>query len=77
MDAIPKEAALQLCADIRRANRGRWYTFNGLWCWGCVNSSGGDPAKMCVSSRTDYRGCLQVNERFDRQSGGANRQPPS
>ncbi len=63
---IPKEVALALCAKIRSENRGKWYTFNGLWCLGCAKFSGGDPAKMCVSNAPDCRGCLQVNARYDR-----------
>jgi len=27
MDAIPRETALQLCAEIRQENRGKWYRF--------------------------------------------------
>ncbi len=66
MGAIPQEIAWQLCAEIRRANRGKWYTYNGLWCWGCVTFSKNVPAKMCVSNEGGYRGCGQVNARYDR-----------
>ena len=66
MEAIPKDIAWQLCAEIRQANQGKWYTYNGLWCWGCGTFSKHDPAKMCVSNRADYRGCAQVNARYDR-----------
>lgn len=64
---IPREIALRLCGEIQRHNRGKWYTFGGLMCWGCVRFSDGDPARMCVSSQADYRGCLQVNARYDRE----------
>jgi hypothetical protein len=66
-NAIPKETALQLCAEIRQEVRGKWYTFAGLQCWGCATFSKGDPAKMCVSSRPDFRGRALVNARYDRQ----------
>ena len=65
MEAIPKEVALKLCAEIREENRGKWYTFAGFQCRGCLKFSKGDPAKMCVSSRDDYRGCNLVNKRCD------------
>lgn len=68
MAAIPEERARQLCAEIRQKNHGKWYTFNGLWCWGCVRFAKGDPAKMCFSNSQDFRGCAQVNARYDRQS---------
>ncbi|MCL5027007.1 MAG: hypothetical protein M1531_11040 [Chloroflexi bacterium] len=68
MDAIPRETALQLCAEIRVKNQGKWYTFNGLWCWGCSRFTGGDPAKLCFSSRPDNRRCAQINARYDRRA---------
>lgn len=63
---IPYETALRLCDLIRYENRGKWYTFGGLMCWGCVRFSKGDPAKMYVSGQSDNRGCIQVNRRYDR-----------
>lgn len=64
--AIPLEIALQLCAEIQQANRGKWYTSGGMMCRGCVRFSHGDPAKMCFSNRPDNRGCYQVNARYER-----------
>ncbi len=64
---IPKEKALELCLEIRQENRRKWYTPAGMMCRGCLTFSKGDPAKMCFSSRPDYRGCYQVNARYDRQ----------
>ncbi len=66
-NAIPRDVAFQLCAEIRQAYRGKWYTFAGWQCWGCATFSKGEPARMCVSSRADYRGCNLVNSRYDRQ----------
>lgn len=66
--AIPKEVAYQLCAEIRRQFGGKWWTFAGMQCWGCVTFSKGDPAGMCVGSRADYRGCNLVNARHDSQA---------
>ena len=67
VNAIPKEVAFQSCAEIRQQYHGKWYTFTGLQCLGCTIFSKGDPAKMCVSSRTDFRGCNLVNTRYDQQ----------
>ena len=64
MDAIPRDTAFQLCAEIRQQYRGKWYTLAGMQCAGCSFFSKGDPAKMCVSSRPDYRGCNLVNARY-------------
>ena len=67
---IPEDVATRLCAEISAANRGKWYTFNGLWCWGCVTFTGGDPAKRCFYHPPDFRGCAQVNARYDRSATG-------
>lgn len=65
MSAIPSELAQQLCAEIRAANRGKWYAFNGLQCWGCARLSG-DAARRYFVRRPDNRGCAQVNARYAR-----------
>jgi hypothetical protein len=64
--AIPRAAAMQLCTKIRQKHSCKWYSLTGLQCWGCTTFSKGDPAKMCFSSRPDYRGCNLVNTHFDR-----------
>lgn len=69
MEAIPRDVALQLCAEIRDQYRGKWWTLAGLQCWGCWTFTQGDAAKMCVSSRPDNRGCNLVNARYDQQRG--------
>jgi hypothetical protein len=66
-NAVPREVAARLCERIRHEQRSRWYTFNGLWCWGCATFAGGDVAKRCWASREDGRGCAQVNARYDRE----------
>jgi hypothetical protein len=63
---IPRETALQLCTDIRTQYQGKWYTLAGMQCLGCLAASKGDLAKMCVSSRSDYRGCNLVTARYKR-----------
>ncbi len=68
-NAIPKETAERLCVEIREQNRGKWYTYNGLWCLFCAKFTGGDTTKMCFSNGPNYRGCMQVNKRFDLQQG--------
>lgn len=67
MDAIPRDVALQLCAEIREKNRGKWYSFARMQCRGCMKFSKGNPDKMCVSSREDYRGCNLVNKLYNRK----------
>ena len=64
-DAIPRETALGLCREIRQQNRARWYTLNALRCLRCTLFSGDDLDKRCFASKPDYRGCGQVNIRFD------------
>jgi len=61
-EAIPREVAIQLCAEIRQEKEHKWFS----QCWGCVKFSKGDFAKMCASSRTDYRGCNLINELYDK-----------
>lgn len=68
VNAIPKDTAFQLCAEIRQEYGGKWYTFAGMQCWGCVFFSKGDLAKMCVGSRSDYRGCNLVNARYKQRA---------
>ena len=34
--AIPKDVAFQLCAEIHQEYGGKWYTFAGWQCWGCL-----------------------------------------
>jgi hypothetical protein len=63
---IPAEIALKLCQEIRKKNRGKWYSFYGVWCNMWVKFSKGDVAKLCFSSRADNRGYGQVNGRWDK-----------
>jgi hypothetical protein len=58
---IPKDMALQLCAEVRLQSPGKRYPFAGMQCWGCTTLAKGDPASMCVSSRPGYRGRNLVN----------------
>ncbi len=66
---IPKDTALELCAEIRQKYGGKWWTLAGMQCWGCTTFSKGDPAKMCVASRPDYRGCNLVTARYMNRVG--------
>ncbi|CAG0947197.1 hypothetical protein ANRL1_03799 [Anaerolineae bacterium] len=65
MRPIPREVAWELCAEIRDENRDKLYTFAGMWCWGCRTFTKGNLNAMCVSRRSDFRGCAQVNARFE------------
>lgn len=62
---IPREEAYAICAQLRKEHSGKWYTFDGLMCWGCEKFSHGDPDRMCVSGQSGYRGCIQINRRYD------------
>lgn len=62
---IPREVALQLCAEIRQAERAKWFSAAHWQCWGCVRFSRGDLAKMCMGSQPNFRGCVLINARFD------------
>lgn len=66
-NAIPKETAFQLCAEIREQYRGKWWTLAGMQCMGCDAATKGDMTKRCVSGSPDYRGCNLVNARYDRR----------
>jgi len=66
MNTISKDVALLLCSAIRQENRGKWYTLAGLQCWVCMRFSKGNTAKMCFNNQPDYRGCTQVNKRYDK-----------
>ena len=65
---IPKDVALQLCAEIRQQYQGKWWTLAGMQCMGCAAASKGGLAKMCVSNAPGYRGCNLVKARNDRQA---------
>jgi hypothetical protein len=69
MEAIPRETALQLCAEIRQENRGKWYRFAHIQCWGCTTYAKGDPDKLCLNSQEGYRGCNLVNKRYAQRAG--------
>jgi Ni,Fe-hydrogenase I small subunit len=64
---IPKDAAFQLCAEIRWKYQGKWWTFAGMQCVGCNAATKGDITKRCVCNAPGNRGCNLVNARYDRQ----------
>jgi hypothetical protein len=64
---ISKDAALQLCTEIRQQYQGKWWTLAGMQCMGCTAASKGDLTKMCVSNAPGYRGCNLVTARYDRR----------
>ncbi len=68
INAIPKDTALQLCAEIRQQYEGKWWTLAGMQCMGCTAATQGDITKRCVSTDPGYRGCNLVNVRYDRLS---------
>ncbi len=64
---IAQETALRLCRAIYQQVQGRWWTLAGMQCYFCRKFSHGDPAKMCISSQPDFRGCNLVTARYERQ----------
>jgi len=69
MGAILPNIAMELCEQVRRDNRGKWYTWNGLKCLGCATFARGNAQKMRFSRSPDNRGCSQVNARYDAKFG--------
>jgi hypothetical protein len=67
MEAIPLEVGLKLCGEIRDETGRALFSFARWQCWGCLKASKGEPAKMCVGSRPDGRGCNLVNARYAAQ----------
>ena len=63
---IPKDVAMQLCAEIRQQYQGKWWTFAGMQCMGCNAATKGDMTKRYVSNAPGYRGCNLVNACHDR-----------
>lgn len=59
---LSQAEAEQLCAGVRAANRRRWFSAAYWQCWGCMCFTGGDPARRCMGSRLDWRGCGLINE---------------
>jgi hypothetical protein len=68
VNAIPDEIALELCAEIREQNRGKWCTFAGLQCWGCSTFCKGHSEIMRFGCRPDNRACNLVNAAYDRRN---------
>jgi hypothetical protein len=65
VDAIPFPIARQFCQEIREENRGKWFTYNGLWCWGCARFSPSlDQRCFANPNSPGNRGCSQVNARY-------------
>lgn len=65
-EAIHFDTALNICKEIRKHNQGKWYSFYGMWCWGCNIFSKQDSNNLCFNKNIDNRGCSQVNNRYDR-----------
>lgn len=64
---LSQAEAEQLCAEVRTANKGRWFSAARWQCWGCMRFTGGDPAKRCMGSQPGWRGCQLINDRQARR----------
>lgn len=67
MNEIPWDRAVELCLEIEKKNRNRWFTPNGMMCFFCARFSKDDMKKRCIGGGEDHRGCYQVNGRYDRE----------
>jgi hypothetical protein len=47
---ITKDAAFQLCAEIRQQYKGKWWTYSAMLCMDSTAASKGDLTKLCVSN---------------------------
>lgn len=65
---IPRDVALRLCTEIEAENHGKWYRWGAWMCWGCAKFTKGDMEQRCVANAPGYRGCVQVNARYDQRS---------
>ncbi len=68
--AIPEDAAMQLCAEIRQLYQGKWWSLAWMQCMGCNAATKGDMTKRCVSNAPGFRGCNLVNARYDQRGTG-------
>ena len=59
---LTQEEAEALCAEVRAANQGRWFTAARWQCWGCMRFTS-EPAKRCMGSQPGWRGCTLINRR--------------
>jgi hypothetical protein len=66
MSAIPIETAILICSEIRQERGKKIYSAGELQCKACMESSNGDPGKMCFTSQLDNRGCIYINQKFDK-----------
>ena len=64
MATIHYQTAAEICEQIQSENMPKWYTFNGMWCRGCVTFSKGDVSQRCFNNAPGCTGCAQVNNRF-------------
>ena len=65
MVTIPRDVAIQICEKIREEHDKKIYMVGQMQCAACIESSKGDPDKMCFASTKENRGCIYVNKRFD------------
>ena len=66
-EPIPKDDAYRICEEIWLSVRGKYWTPWGAMCSNCMNASKGNPDKRLLASRSDFRGCIQVSKRYDRE----------
>ncbi len=72
MNAISSDQALAICEQVQAGNRGKWYTYQTWWCWGCTTFTKGGPDKRCFANAPGNRGCAQVNRVYDAPHSDSN-----
>jgi len=64
---IPEEIALELCEEIREANKKKKFSFAKGQCWRCMKYSEkkNDIHHRCIFGVDNNRGCHLINKIFD------------
>jgi hypothetical protein len=61
---VPREAAEQLCAQIRAEVAGRWFDRQKWYCWRCMRrAQNGVPAGLITAVENRYQ-CKAIARRF-------------
>lgn len=64
-DAIQRDVAQRLCAQVMTENRGKWWRGAAWRCWWCAAVSRGQPARLGYTAAPDNRGCRFVTARWE------------
>jgi hypothetical protein len=65
MTGIPTDIAMKICDQIQEEHVKKIYMVGQMQCTACLDSSKGNPDKMCFASKKDNRGCIYITKRYD------------